>query len=100
TWIPGSAEWQLSSKQVGVRPADLAPNTVSVSHQAANFQRRKAIEVRADFDRLPLDLRMQRGGVFGRLDHLGNRGEDEAGRVLERLGLELPHPIHDDVGRT
>ena len=79
---------------------DLATDTVAVSHQAADFQRRKAIEVRADVDRLPLDLRMQRRGVFGRLDHLGNRGEDEAGRVLERLDLELPDPIHDDVGRT
>ena len=43
---------------------------------------------------------MQRRRVFGRLDHLGKRGEDEAGRVVERLGLELPDTIHDDVGRA
>ena len=71
-----------------------------MSHEAADFQRRKAIEVRADVDRLPLDLRVQRRRVFGRLDHLGNRGKDEAGRVLKILRLELPDAIHDDVGRT
>ena len=28
------------------------------------------------------------------------RGEDEAGRALERLHLQLPDPVHGDVGRA
>ena len=35
---------------------------------------------------------------FGRLDHVRNRGEDEAGRVLEGFCLQLPDPVHEDVG--
>ena len=83
-----------------MRPAGLAADAVTVSHEAADFQRRKAIQVGADVGRLPLDFRVHGRRILGRLDHLGNRGEDEAGRVVKRFDLQLPNPVHEDVGRA
>src|SRR5207244_1006261 len=38
--------------------------------------------------------------IIGRLDHVRDRGEDEAGGVVERFDFQLPDPVHDDVRRA
>ena len=98
TGSQGGVAGSSAAEQVGVGPARLAADAVAVPHQAADLERREAVEVGADVGRLSLDLGVQGRRVFGRFDHVGNRGEDEAGRVLERLVLQLPDPVHEDVG--
>ena len=90
--IPRGVGWQIGAKQVGVRPAGLAADAVTVSHQAADFQRRKAIQVGADVGRLPLDFGVHGRRILGLLDHVGNRGEHEAGRVLETFRSPVAKP--------
>jgi hypothetical protein len=71
-----------------------------VPDQAADFQVRKPIDVCADVGRLPLDFRVQRRRILGRLDHLRDGGEHETRCVVERFLLQLPDPVHEDVGRA
>src|SRR6266480_84389 len=83
--IPRDLARQVGAKEVGARLAGLAANTVTVSHEATDFEQREAIEVGADVGHLALDFRMQGRRILARLYHIGNRDEDKAGCVLKRF---------------
>ena len=65
--IPWRAGRQVGAEQVGARSTGLAADTIAVPDQAADFERRKAIEVGADVGRLPLNFRVQGGRIVSRL---------------------------------
>src|SRR5262245_23611373 len=69
-------------------------------HQATDLERREAIEIRANIGRLSLNFRVQGRRILLRLDNVRDRGEDETRCVPERIDLQLPDPIHQDVGRA
>src|SRR5271154_2523879 len=81
--IPGRIRRQVGAEQIGLRSANLAPNTVSVPDQAADFERRKTIEVGANVDQLTLNFDVQGGRVVVRLDEVVNAGEEKPGRITE-----------------
>ena len=43
---------------------------------------------------------MKRGGVFGRVDHLGYGQKHEARLLAEVLPFQLPNPVPENIGRT
>ena len=43
---------------------------------------------------------MKRRGVFGRVDHLGDGQEHEAGLLAEVLPFQLPNPVPENIGRA
>src|SRR5207253_522320 len=96
--VPGGVAGQLGAKYLRGRPAGFARDAVTVADQTADFQLGKSIEVRANVGHVPLNFRMERRRVFHWLDHLRDRSEDEAGRAAERFRLQLPDPVHEDVG--
>ena len=69
-----------------------------MTQQAADLQRRKAIEVRADAGRLTLDFRVHGRRILGWLNHVRNVDEDESGRIPKGVDLQLPYPVHENVG--
>src|SRR4051794_6737773 len=98
--IPREIMRQIRAKQVGARPAGLAADTVAVSHQGTDFKQREAIEIGANVGQLALDFRVQGRRILTWLYHLGNRDEDELGRVLKGFVFELPDPVHQDAARA
>jgi len=71
-----------------------------VADETADFERRKGIEVCSNIGRLPLHLGVQGGRILVRAGDVGDAREDEAERVLKVFALELPDPVHEDVGRA
>ena len=69
-------------------------------NQHRNFKIGESVDVGAYPHGLALDLRMRGGRVVAALDDVAHRKEQHARGIFKGLELELPNPIHENVGRS